>query len=73
MPCTWGRITELFVREAFRGQGIGTALMARAEAFCRDRGCATARVEVFPRTWPPIGFYRELGYADRDIDLIKLL
>jgi GNAT superfamily N-acetyltransferase len=68
-----GRITELFVREAFRGQGIGTALMARAEAFCRDRGCASVRVEVFAPNVAAHRVYRELGYADRDIDLIKLL
>lgn len=73
VPGTWGRITELFVRAPFRGQGIGTALMARAEAFCRDRRCATLRVEVFAPNQAAHRFSRQLGYADRDIDLMKPL
>jgi GNAT superfamily N-acetyltransferase len=73
VPGRWGRVTELFVREGFRGCGLGSALMNRAEMFCREQGCETVRVEVFAPNQQAHRFYQRLGYADRDIDLIKTL
>jgi GNAT superfamily N-acetyltransferase len=73
IPGKWGRVTELFVREPFRRGGVGKALMAQAEDFCRKQGCTTVRVEVFAPNQAAHQFYQELGYADRDIDLIKPL
>lgn len=70
---TWGRVDELFVRQTFRGRALGRELMEHAERFLRAAGCASVRVQVFAPNVLVHAFYRGLGYADRDIDLIKLL
>ena len=50
----------LFVPATLRGQGIGLALMASAEAEARKRGCRGALVDAFsfqaPRFYETIGF-----------------
>ena len=70
---TWGRVDELFVRPVFRGRGLGRELMGHAEQFLRAAGCASVRVEVFAPNVLVHAYYRGMGYADRDIDMIKLL
>ena len=39
-----GRVTTLVVAEGRRGQGVGSFLLAAAEAWCRERG--TVRIEL---------------------------
>jgi GNAT superfamily N-acetyltransferase len=70
---TWGRVDELFVRQELRGRAVGRELMEHAEEFLRAAGCRSVRVQVFAPNVLVHAFYRGLGYADRDIDLIKLL
>jgi GNAT superfamily N-acetyltransferase len=72
-PEMWGRVDELFVRQTLRGRGLGRELMEHAERFLRATGCTSVRVSVFAPNVLVHAFYRGLGYADRDIDLIKLL
>lgn len=63
----WGRTafgwlyTEmLFVPETLRGQGVGTAVMAKAEAEALARGCHSAWLDTF--AFQARGFYEKLGY-----------
>ncbi len=62
-----GFISELFVRAADRGQGIGKALLAVVEAEARTRGCSRLDLlngkqgEAYAR-----GFYKKLGWQERD-------
>ena len=63
----WGRTalgwlyTEmLFVPESLRGQGVGTALMAKAEAEALARGCHSAWMDTFD--FQARGFYERMGY-----------
>ena len=57
-----GHFGMLSVAPAAQGTGLGKALIAAAEAFCAERGCAEMDLEVAsPRTeLPP--FYRKYGY-----------
>lgn len=59
----WGAlaINILWVDAAHRGQGIGAALVARAEAEARTAGCAFAQVDTME--YQARGFYEKLGYA----------
>jgi GNAT superfamily N-acetyltransferase len=55
----WLFVDGLWVGEALRGQGIGRALMARAEEHAIGRGCHSAWLDTFQAQ----NFYARLGYA----------
>ena len=57
----WLLVKTLWVDDAARGQGIGRALMARAEARARDLGCHGAWLDTSSAS--ARGFYERLGYA----------
>lgn len=48
VPADHGWITFLFVLPAFRGQGIGSQLIAAALTWLRDRGAVTAEFAGYP-------------------------
>src|SRR5262245_946388 len=54
-------LEDLFVRPAFRGKGVGRALLAFLARTAVARGCG--RLEWWVLDWnePAIGFYRSLG------------
>jgi GNAT superfamily N-acetyltransferase len=53
----------LVVDEAFRGAGIGAALLEAAEAWARERGCAFMRVQSNVIRERAHEFYRRQGYG----------
>jgi GNAT superfamily N-acetyltransferase len=57
----WLHVQMLFVPEKLRGRGVGSALMAAAEAAARERGCCGAHVDTFSFQAAP--FYRKLGFT----------
>jgi len=57
----WLHVDLLAVPEPLRGQDVGTALMQRAEAIARDRGCIGAWLDTF--AFQARGFYEKLGYS----------
>jgi len=56
----WLQVDLLAVPESMRGQDVGTALMQRAEAIARERGCVGAWLDTF--AFQARGFYEKLGY-----------
>ena len=56
-------VEDVFVREAFRGLGIGKALLADLARIALSRGCARMEWAVLDWNEPAIGFYRSLGAA----------
>lgn len=54
-------LEDLFVRPAFRGRGIGRALLARLAGVVLDRGWGRLEWNVLDWNEPAIGFYRSLG------------
>lgn len=63
-------ISDLFVRKEYRGSGTGKALMARAEAIARKRGCGRLEWTVWNINAPAIGFYVGLGAKPIDDEII---
>jgi len=61
----WGRIVALVVAEEARGGGVGSRLVAAAEAFAAERGCLRMEVTSADRRADAHRFYRRLGYADQ--------
>ncbi|MGC2161907.1 MAG: GNAT family N-acetyltransferase [Silvibacterium sp.] len=61
---TWqGRslhLEDLFVQPAFRGRGIGKALLRRVAALAVERDCARLQWDVLDWNKPAIDFYRSL-------------
>ena len=57
----WLHVQLLFIPAPLRGSGVGTALMATAEAEAANRGCIGAHVTSFSFQATP--FYRKLGYT----------
>jgi GNAT superfamily N-acetyltransferase len=62
---TWvGRglyLEDLFVREQFRGRGIGTALLAQVARIAVDEDCRGMHWEVLNWNTKAIAMYREIG------------
>jgi len=60
---TWGECAELqqlWVHSAWRGVGIGDALVGRFESVATLRGCRLAYLDTFSFQAPD--FYRRLGW-----------
>ena len=60
---TWGGCCELsnvWVHERYRGEGLGALLLRAAEAEAAARGCV--RVVLATHTFQAPGFYERMGY-----------
>jgi ribosomal protein S18 acetylase RimI-like enzyme len=55
-------ISNVFVREAARGGGIGRAMVAELIAFGRGQGVTKATIRVFSDNQEAIGFWSGLGF-----------
>lgn len=56
-------LEDLFVRPAFRGRGVGRALLAFLARVAMERGCGRLEWSVLDWNEAAIGFYRGLGAA----------
>ena len=54
-------IEDIFVRPAFRGKGLGKALMARLARRCVEEGFARCEWAVLDWNAPSIAFYKSVG------------
>jgi diamine N-acetyltransferase len=54
-------IEDLFVRPAYRGRGVGKALMARLARRCVDEGYGRCEWAVLDWNAPSIDFYKSIG------------
>lgn len=59
-------LEDLFVRPAFRGRGIGKALLARVARLAIDEGCGRVEWAVLDWNDMAIGFYEGLGARAMD-------
>lgn len=59
-------IDEIYIRSTHRGQGIGSAALAFAEAQCRVLGVRALHLEVEHANTNAYGVYRKVGFVDHD-------
>ncbi len=59
-----GRIPNLAVDAAFRGQGLGRALLQHALAFFREQGLSQARIETLEQNSIGQKLYPSLGFKE---------
>jgi GNAT superfamily N-acetyltransferase len=57
-------LEDLFVEPAYRGKGIGTALLAALANVGRERGCIRLEWWVLKWNQPALEFYRRLGATE---------
>lgn len=54
-------LEDLYVREPWRNQGIGTALLQRVQALAKQRGCGRFEWSVLNWNQRAIEFYEKMG------------
>ena len=59
-------IDEVYLRAAYRGQGIGRQAMAFAETQCRALGVRALHLEVERDNTTAHALYRKVGFVDHD-------
>ncbi len=59
-------LEDLFVRPAFRGHGIGKALLQHLASLAIERGCGRLEWSVLDWNVDAIGFYERLGARAQD-------
>jgi len=69
--CRRGLIENLYVRPEHRGQGIGAALLERAEGLLRENDVDRLTLEVMAANDDARRFYREHGYRPHRVELEK--
>lgn len=70
-PYAW--IGELVVDDGARGNGIGAALLERAEAHAKTGGARLVRTKALAANAGALAFYARRGYAGREVELEKRL
>jgi GNAT superfamily N-acetyltransferase len=64
-------IDELFVKDEFRGRGLGAAALRHAEGVCRERGIRALHLEVDRGNTRAQSVYARAGFADRGNHLLN--
>lgn len=59
-------VDELYIREPYRGEGIGQASLRFIEALCRQHGIEALHLEVDRSNLRAQALYRRAGYQDHD-------
>jgi ribosomal protein S18 acetylase RimI-like enzyme len=72
-PVRYAKVGTVGVGEAFRGQGIGRALMTRVENWARVHGATEVHLNVWDFNERARRLYEELGYVVRSHHMGKQL
>lgn len=76
VPCVffsepYAELTELYVDESYRRQGVGRALVAHVEKLAREAGARQMLILTDFYNNPAQSLYRAMGYVHYDIALKK--
>ncbi|MFB6292427.1 MAG: GNAT family N-acetyltransferase [Candidatus Nanohaloarchaea archaeon] len=66
-------VSEIFVKEDFRREGVATRLMDAAEEFGEEKDCAFLQLEVDVGNVPAQKFYQEHGFEVQRKKMVKEL
>ena len=58
----WLSITHLWVADTQKGNGLGSTLISKAEAFAIKNKCTSATVDTF--SFQALPFYKKLGFEE---------
>lgn len=63
-------VDELYLRESYRGTGVGKKSLEFVEALCRSEGIEAVRLEVERQNERARALYRRAGYREHDRHLM---
>lgn len=66
----FGLLDELYLREAYRGQKLGKAVVAFVEELCKEAGVHALRLEVGRENQPAQLLYRAAGLKEEERSLM---
>ena len=69
----YGYISDIVVRQQYRGTGIGRELMEAAESFARESNVRYLRIAVLAANRLAHELYRTAGFSDYSVELEKML
>ena len=69
----YGYVSDVVVLSAYRRRGIGRALLLQAEAFAREHGAETLKINVLARNGGAAALYRASGFREYEVSLLKRL
>src|SRR3712207_6192212 len=72
-PGEYAIVTNLVVRDGFRGRGFGAALLAAAERYARTAGATELRIAVLSANRGAATLYRRVGFVAYSEVLTKRL
>lgn len=72
-PAEYSFISDLVVLPAYRGRGLGRALLHKAEEYARLQGATTLKLEVLTRNTVATELYRHHGFHSYQMLLVKSL
>ena len=62
-------VDEICVEEAYRGHGIGKAMMEDVHALAKAFGCTDLQLGVYPQNDGAVVFYQNCGFTIRSIEM----
>ena len=68
-----GHVADIVVAQAYEGQGLATALLAKAEEWARAQGFDWLTISVFEANGRAAGLYERLGFGRDIARLVKPL
>ena len=69
----FGFVYDIFVKEEFRGKGIGKILMEKAEGYCREKGYSRLLLMVAVKNGTAIRLYDSMGFKPEQTYMAKEL
>jgi ribosomal protein S18 acetylase RimI-like enzyme len=66
-------ISDLVVLPAYRGQGLGRALLQQAEAYAISQGATVLKVDVLVANKGARSLYQAMGFQEKEIRSVKPL
>ncbi|MCX6767937.1 MAG: GNAT family N-acetyltransferase [Candidatus Micrarchaeota archaeon] len=66
-------VDELFVKERFRGKGVGTALLREAEKWAKQMGLREFSLATNVKNTRAQKVYRDFGFGGLNLKLVKFL
>ncbi|MBT8080567.1 MAG: GNAT family N-acetyltransferase [Gammaproteobacteria bacterium] len=69
----YGYVSDIVVRQEYRGAGVGRRLLEAAEDFARDNDVRYLRIAVLAANRMAHDLYRAAGFADYSVEMEKTL